>query len=85
MPSGLDLVFSAITPAPAVSGFKRVVAIGLPAPLDLMPHLLDAVGRWHQDACDVTGCGVFLRGDTGATVIEHGVPSVPAEAVKTDG
>lgn len=84
--SHVDLVFSAITPAQPVEGMRRVMAIELPAPLDLMPPILTAVERWHRKACKQDGCRVFLRGDGyHSTVFEHGVPSAPAEAVGTDG
>lgn len=82
----VDLVFSAITPAQPVAGMRRVVAVELPAPLDLMPLIITAVERWHRRACKADGCKVWLRGDgCHSTVFEHGVPSTPADAVSTDG
>lgn len=55
----------------------RIVQLGLPAPMTLVPHLLRAVDDWHARECQIEGCRVFL---VDAGVVTHGVvqPVSPA-------
>jgi hypothetical protein len=50
---------------------KRIIELGLPAPLTLVPHLLKVVGEWHLNECpDVNlGCRVWL---TFSGMLVHG-------------
>lgn len=52
---------------------KRIMELGLPAPLTLVPHLLKVVGEWHAHECpDVdAGCRVWLAVGGALT---HGQP-----------
>lgn len=59
--------------------YERVVAFKMPCPLALMPELLRACGRWHEQWCDRPGCELVVGGDQrGDHQLTHRWP-IPAE------
>jgi hypothetical protein len=63
---------------------KRVVTIGLPAPMMLMEPLLHATGKWHDSHCERPGCELVCAGDeAGNWELQHRW-AVPAVASGSD-
>lgn len=77
-----DLALKGLGPSPAVPGMQRLMAILLPAPVDLMPGVLAAAGTYHDRTCGADGCRVVMRGvghRGRVAVIEHGIPEGEAD------
>ncbi len=53
---------------------RRIMQLGLPAPMSLVPHILKVVADWHTHDCEdnAAGCRVFLTNDG---VLVHGIPT----------
>ncbi len=42
---------------------KRIIQLGLPAPMTLVPHLLKVIEEWHAQECQTHECLVYLDDD----------------------